>query len=288
MGRAPPTVVDTYIDRVKILYAVGVVLGVVATFYFGFRILESLSPTTTSAVLFLGFVVFLFGGLYAEGGSLDTVFYALSAGSYLVFVAYILATYDLGDGGVFALLAGSSALFVGLGYGSSKGVLDTERSRLRLGVAAALLLAVALLGFDATGAQPSYEHDIAGEVDVPESLGSPVVVGATAVENPFVLSRRAELPTLTGCVYTPERRRVSVRHSDAPREVLLAGNERRTYDVTVSASAFFDTETRELRDAFADRGSVPVETADSCPEAADETKLVVATGGEDGPFPVPR
>jgi hypothetical protein len=278
---------DTKIDHVKMLYAVGVILGVVAAFYFGFRLLRDLSPTTTSATLFLGFVAFLFAGLYAEHESIDTVFYALSAGSYLVFVAYVLATYDLGDGGVFVLLAGSSALFVALGYASSNGVLDVEKRKAAGGVVLVLVIVLALLAFDATGAQPVYTEDFRDTVEVPDDIREQVVVGETTVENPFVLSRRADLPPVNGCLYTPERRHVSVRRPEAPYDLLLGSGETRTFNVTAGGDAFFDRETEELRDAFENRETVPVEVADDCPETADEPKLVISTDGETSERPVP-
>lgn len=274
-------------NRVKILYAVGVLLGVAAAFYFGFRILENLSPTTTSAVLFLGFVAFLFAGLYVEAETLDTVFYALSAGSYLIFVTYVLSSYDLGDGGAFVLLAGSSALFVALGYASSTGRLEVNRRRAAEGVAVVLILVVALLGFDAMGAQPTYSHDFNETADVPDDRRTTVTVGETTAHNPFVLSRKSELPNVGGCVYTPEMEFVDVRHDESPYSLILGGGERRSFRVVVSADAFYDHETGELHEAFADRDSVPVETADECPDEADEPKLVVVTGGDDGSRPVP-
>ena len=276
---------DTTIDRVKILYAVGVLLGVVAAFYFGFRLLEDLSPTTTSAVLFLGFVAFLLGGLYANE-SIDTVFYALSAGSYLVFVAYVLATYDLGDGGVFVLLAGSSALFVALGYASTNGALDVERRKAAGGVAVTLVVILALLAFDVTGAQPVFTNDFDDTVEVPDDMHEQIVVGETTVENPFILSRHADPAPLNGCLYTPERRGVSVRRPGVPYDLLLAGGERRSYNVTVGGDGFFDRETEEIRDAFADRETVPVDVADDCPDTADEPKLVIVTDGT-SPRPIP-
>jgi len=277
---------DTEIDPVRILYAVGVLLGVIATFYFGFRLLEDLSPTTTSATLFLGFVVFLFAGLYARNGTLDTVFYALSAGSYLVFVAYVLETYDLGDGGVFALLAGSSALFVALGYASSKGVFEVDRTKAVVGIAVVLVLVVGLLVFDATGAQPGYSQEFRDTVDIPDGIDEQVVVGETVAKNPFVLSRRADPPSVTGCLYTPERRHVSLRR-DVPYSLVLGGGETRGFDVTVAGSSFFDHEDGELTKLMPNREGIPVEVSEACPETADEPKLVVVTGEETTARPVP-
>jgi hypothetical protein len=282
-----PENMDTSFDRAKILYVVGILLGVAAAFYFGFRILEDLSPTTTSTVLFLSFVAFLLGALYAENESLDTVFYALSAGLYLVFVAYVLSTYDLGDGGVFVLLAGSSVLFVALGYSLSKGLFELNRRSATVGLVVVIVVALGLLAFDATGAQPTYSHDFQDTAEVPDSIRSQVVVGETTVENPFALSRSAELPHVEACVYTPDRKRVSARHTDAPYSLLLAGGETRSFNVTVGGDGFFDRETEELHEAFEGREATPVEVADGCPESADEPKVVVVTDGGNSEIPIP-
>jgi hypothetical protein len=279
---------DTEIDRVRILYAVGVLLGVVAAFYYGFRLLEDLSPTTTSVTLLLAVVALLLAALYVEHDGLDTVFYALSAGSYLVSVAYVLATYDLGDGGVFAVLAGSSALFVALGYALSEDILGIDRRKAAGGIAVVLVLVLALLVFDATGAQPRYSDDFRETVEVPDGIGDRVVVGETVVENPFALSRRADLPSVTGCLYTPERRYASVRRPDTPYSLILAGGGTRSFEVTVGGDAFFDRDGQELRELLPDRETIPVEVAESCPETADEPKLVVVTGEAEQPRPVPR
>ena len=42
----------------------------------------------------LGFVGFALAGLGVEAETLDTVLYALAAGSYLVFVGYTLAAFE--------------------------------------------------------------------------------------------------------------------------------------------------------------------------------------------------
>ena len=273
---------DLNIDRVKILYIVGVLLGVAAAFYFGFRLLDDLSPTTTSAVLVLGFFVFILAGLYVEVETLDTVFYALGAGSYLVFVFYTVSTFELGDGGIFVLLAGSSALFIALGYASSEGILDIDRKRALAGVAVVLVLGLALLAFDVTGAQPKHTAEFEDEVEIPDLPGE-VVVGELRTENPFVLSRTADTPNYSACLYTPERRRTEVRDR-SPRDLVLAGGESHTSELTVGAAAFYDpdseTDERELYEGLRGRETVPVEQADGCPEESDDVKLVVVSDGE--------
>jgi len=280
---------DLNVDRVKVLYVVGVLLGVAAAFYFGFRLLEDLSPTTTSAVLVLGFLAFLFAGLYVETETLDTVFYALGAGSYVVFVFHTISAFDLGDGGVFVLLAGSSALFIALGYASSEGMLEIERRTAAVGVAVVVVLGFALLGFDATGAQPTHTAEFEDEVEIPDLPGE-AVVGEVTVENPFALSRTAEVQNYGACLYTPERRMANVRVRDgSPRDLLLAGGESRTSELTVGAAVFYDLnqETEERYEGLRGRGTVPVEQAEECPEDSDEVKLVVVSDGERGGLPTP-
>lgn len=262
------------IDGVKLLYGVGVLLGIIAAFYFGFELLENLSPTTTSAVLLLVFAAFFFAGLYAEAETLDTVLYALAAGSYLVFVAYTLAAFELGDGGVFVLLVGSSALFVALGYLSSKGYFDIERRKALSGVAVVLVLTVGLLAFDATGAQPTYDYEFQDEAEIPEDMRDTVAVGEMTVENPFALSRVAEPPTVDGCLYTPERETAGMSYDESPRGIISGGGSR-SNDVVVRGHSFYDRDTEDVHEAFADRETVPVEVADDCPDEADEPKIVV-------------
>ena len=120
--------------RETLLYAVGIVLGVVAIAYFGFQLFDQVSPVTTAVALLAGFLVFLVAGVAVEAELLDVVAYGLAAGCYLVFVAYVLARFDVGDGGTFLLLTASSALFVGLGYLAQKGRLELSRRRAMLAV----------------------------------------------------------------------------------------------------------------------------------------------------------
>ena len=269
---------DLNIGRVKILYIVGVVLGVAAAFYFGFRLLEDLSPTTTSVVLVLGFFVFLLAGLYVRIEILDTVFYALGAGSYLVFVAYTISTFELGDGGVFVLLAGSSALFVTLGYASSQGMLEIERRNALIGAAVVLVLGLALLGFDVTGEQPTHTTEFEQEAEVPPLPGE-TTVGEVTVENSFALSRAADVPRYDACLYAPEVRRTRMSYAERTGGLILAGGESRTFELTVGATLFYDRETEELRGGLNETETVSVERAEECPSESDEVKIVVVPEG---------
>ena len=268
---------DLNIDRVKVLYIVGVLLGVIAAFYFGFRLLDDLSPTTTSTVLFLGFVAFLLAGLYVKVDTLDTVFYALGAGSYLVFVFYTISAFDLGDGGIFVLLAGSSALFIALGYASSEGYLNFERKRVLVGIAVVVVFGFALLGFDVTGAQPTQATEFEERAEIPPLPGQSVV-GEVTVENPFALSREAEVPSYDACLYTPEVRRTRLGYTESTSNLVIAGGGSRTFELTIGAQVFYDRETGNLRDELNETETVPVERAEQCPEESDEVKLVVVPG----------
>jgi len=275
------------VDNVKLLYAVGALLGVATVFYFGFRILEDLSPTTTATVILLGFVAFLLAGLYVETETLDTVFYALSAGSYLVFVAYFLAVFEPGDVGVFALLGFSSALFVGLGYGSSQRLLEVERRHAGIGIVVVLIVAPGLVGFDVVGAQPTYEDSFVDSVEVPDGEGDrmeAVVVGEVTGTNGFAFSRRADPPDYRGCLYSPERRTFRLGYSESTGGLILGGGESRTFELVVRESVFYERDGSggepELGEGLRDLGSVPVESAEDCPEETDEVKLVVVPDDE--------
>lgn len=70
----------------ELLYAVGVVFGVLALAYFGSELVFALSPTVKAILLFVAFVVPLVLASAIERPELDAAVYALAAGSYLVFV----------------------------------------------------------------------------------------------------------------------------------------------------------------------------------------------------------
>lgn len=263
------------VDRVTILYAVGILLGIAATFYFGFQLLEDLSPVTTAFLLFLGFAGLLIVAVALETERLDLVVYALSAGFYLVFVAYLLATFDLGDGGTFLLLAGSSGLFIALGYLASRGLLVLSRRQAQLGVVVVLLVGVALVGIDVVGAQSTESATFESEIDVPEPREM-VQVGTVTVENEFFLPRETDLTRYYACVYTPAMEPTSLRHDPSPRDLLLSGGETREFALTLPSRPFYDADG-ELREGVRDHETIPVERADDCPDDVDEPRIVVVT-----------
>lgn len=261
------------IDRVTILYGVGILLGVAAAFYFGFRLLPDLSPTTTAVMLALGFAVFLVTGATLERAILDTVSYALAAGLYIVLVGYLLVTFEFGDVEIFLLLAGSSALFIGLGYLAYEEQLEVNRRDARVAVVVLLVLGAGLMVADVLGPQPTTTAEFESTIEVPEP-GEEVTVGTVTVENDFILSRSAELPRYGGCLYTPEARPVYLRYVDGPGgDVLLEGGSSRTFELVIGSGAFYEEGERHGNLQGVD--SIPVETADECPQQSDEIRLVI-------------
>lgn len=268
------------LDRVTILYVVGILLGVVATGYFGFRLLEDLSPVTTAALLLVGFVLLLIAGIAVGVETLDLVLYALSAGAYLVFVAYTIMTFELGDGGTFLLLALSSVLFIALGYLAHRNRLALSRRQARLGALLVVVLAIALVGVDVTGAQPAQSADFETDVPVPGDREM-VHLGTATVSNDFVLPRSTTVQRYHACVYTPDRELMTLSFAPSAGSILLGGGETRTYDVRLSGHVFY--REGELREAVSGVDRVPVERAETCPADADAPRIVVV---EDRPEPV--
>lgn len=261
------------IDRETFLYAVGVLLGVAAVAYFGFELFDLISPVTTAALLFATFLCLLVVGIGFDVETLDVVAYALAAGCYLVFVAYVFSQFDVGDGGTFLLLAVSSALFIGLGYLSQRGRLDISRGRAKLVVVVVVLVAVALVGVDLVGAQPTTSTSVEDSVDVPDERES-VTVGSVTVANGFFLPRETDVERYGACVYGPDLQPAPIKYDPVVRGGLLGGGESRTYDLVLTGRAFYD-ENGRLREGFESRESVPVERASECPETGDEPKVVV-------------
>lgn len=244
-----------------------------AAFYFGFRLLPDLSPTTTAVMLALGFTVFLVTGATLERAILDTVSYALAAGLYIALVGYLLVTFEFGDVEIFLLLAGSSALFIGLGYLAYEEQLEVNRRYARVAVVVLLVLGAGLLVADVLGPQPTTTAKFESTIEVPEP-GEEVTVGTVTVENDFILSRSTELPGYGGCLYTSEARPVYLRYVDGPGgDVLLEGGSSRTFELVIGSGAFYEEGERHGNLQGVD--SIPVETADECPQQSDEIRLVI-------------
>lgn len=270
------------LERVHVLYGVGVFLGILSFLYFAFVLLEDLSPTVTAVLLFLGFLFFGTAGLFTRLGRLETVYYALSAGAYLVGVGYTITRFDLGDLAVFVLLAGSSMLFIALGYLSHMGRVRIDRKQARWAMVVIVVLAAGILGADVLGPQPGADLSLVDTVTVP-ARGEPVEIGTVRIQNEFVLSRLAERPRYHGCLYLEERHRVPIRVDGLGREVLLSGGEEITFRLLVRFENFEATEGESTMSGLSPGDTVPVERAATCPEGTDETKLVISPGGRPRP-----
>ncbi|WP_254837646.1 hypothetical protein [Natronomonas marina] len=261
------------LDREKLLYVVGILLGVAAAAYFGFQLFEGVSPATTATLLFAGFLCFLLVGVGFDVETLDIVAYALAAGCYLVFVAYVLSRFDVGDGGTFLLLAGSSALFIALGYLAQRDSLTLGRRRAAVAVVAVLLASVALVGVDLAGPQPTTTAEFEESVEIPD-VRDRATVGTVTVTNGFFLPRRADIDRYHACVYGPEYRPAPLEYRPSLGSPLLGGGESRSYELALPGFVFYD-DNGTRREGFQDLESIPVETAAECPERSDEPKVVV-------------
>lgn len=273
-------------DREMLLYAVGILLGVAAAVYFGFQFFDEVSPVTTAALLFGGFVCLLVAGVGYDVEFLDVVAYALAAACYLVFVAFVLSRFDVGDGGTFLLLALSSALFIGLGYLAQRGRLSITRQQTKGVILVVMLAAVALVGVDLAGAQPTTSAEFEDSVEIPERSDR-VVVGTVTIENEFFLPREADIQRYHACVYGPEFRPAPVQYDSRPDSSLMAGGETWSYDIVLPGGAFY-TENGTRMEGFEDRDRVPVETASECPETIDDPKVLVVDESERPPLPPQR
>lgn len=261
------------LDREKLLYTVGILLGVAAVAYFGFQLFDQISPVTTAALLLAGFACFLLAGIAFDEQLVDIVAYALAAGSYLIFVAYVLSRFDVGDGGTFLLLAASSALFIGLGYLGQQGRLAITRRQAGIGIAVILVAAIALVGVDLVGAQPTTSAEYEETVPVPEE-GERVTVGTFTVENGFFLPRDPDIQRFRACVYGPDFRPAPLEYAPPLDSSLLGGGETRRHDLTIPGQAFY-TRNGTLRDGFQGRETVPVETATGCSEGSQDPTVVI-------------
>lgn len=265
------------IRRVHLLYAVGVLLGVITTIYFAFIILEDLSPTVTAILLLLGFVLFGSAGLFTRVERLDLVFYSLAAAAYLIALWYTISRFELDDLAVFLALGLSSALFLGLGYLSHEGYVDIDRRWAGIVIVAVLGIGVVLLGVDLMGAQPTTDIEVQDEIAIPE-LTDDARVGNVTVHNEFFLSRAIDRPTVHACLYAPDRVDAPIRFEERLGNEVVSGGKSVSSGIFVRSRAFYDLENETLREPLQDRETIPVEHRAECPEAVDEVKLVVIEG----------
>jgi hypothetical protein len=269
-------------DREKLLYAVGSLLGVAAVAYFGFRLFDQVSPFTTAALLVGGFVCFLVAGAASDTEPLDLVADALAAGAYLVFVAYVLWRFDVGDGGTFLLLAVSAGLFIALGSLTQQDRLAVSRRGATAVVVVVAIAAVALVVIDLAGAHPTETAAFEETVEIPEPREE-VRVGTITVDNEFFLPREADVPRFHACVYGPAFQPAPLEYEPRARSELLRGGETRRSEILLPSPVFY-TDNSTLREGFRDRESVPVERRSDCPSSVDEPKVVVVENEPRPPY----
>lgn len=278
---------DIELDSSKILYVVGALLGIATIIYFSAEIIVELSPTLKSGILLLGFVFFFTTAQYTHDTLLDLVMYVLSAGSYIVFLAYTIIRFNLSENEVFLLLGASTILFVGLGYALHEKEFRLKRKHARIGMVALVLLTVVGVGFDFLGSQPTVETEFRSDISIEgiDSAENRVTLGEVTVQNSFVLSRTAELPNYHACVLpTNEIQTLSYRAQDdmaVSRNMLLSGGEERSFDITMQSVVFYNRSISgpEIHDAYMNVSSIPIEQSGECPAPStvsqDDVRIVI-------------
>lgn len=98
-----------------LFYGGSAVFAVLAIAFLGFDYLQDLSKFTVASIIFLLFVSSFLVATTRES-LLKTVFYLTSAGSYLLFLIYIVGNFADGTGDTIVLLLLSAGLFSGIGY----------------------------------------------------------------------------------------------------------------------------------------------------------------------------
>ncbi len=252
-------------DNSYIMYGAGVLMSVVTLLYFGSSFIFRLSPVTKSILLAVLTGLLFLASVSVSRKLIDTVFYILSAVSYLVFLGYTLLKFQPGQGVVLLSLAVSSVLFIAAGYLVSERGIEVSSGRARKLASGLGLIAILVLAFDVTGAQPEYRLDLDESVEV--SMDSKTKVGELEVVNRFPLQRDIDLPRYDGCLYTPEKRPLYVSVERPPEDV-AAGN-------SVSRLAIEVREIRRMEGETSVNGSYRVEQAEDCPDASDERKMVL-------------
>ncbi|QGA81721.1 hypothetical protein [Halomicrobium sp. LC1Hm] len=254
------------LDSGKLLYGLGVAFALGALVYFARDVVFGLSITVTAALLLVAFVGFLLAGLSRERDLLGTVAFTISGLSYVVFLGYVVSRYEPGETVVFFLLAGSAALFVGLGYGVREAGIALGR-RTTIGVVIALLVVSAsLVTADALGGDVSYTVEtndtttvaLSGVGSDTDRVRGTARVGTLTATNPSWFTRPVDLPSIRGClagVEQGERSRANVDYEPASYDTpnRLGGQSTRVHELTVSFD-FATNQTGDRRFAVERRG----------------------------------
>ncbi|WP_323191061.1 hypothetical protein [Halostella sp. PRR32] len=262
---------DFEIDDVKILYGLGVLFGLGALVYFGRDLVFELSVPVKSLLLLLGFVAFFTAASAIDRPTLDSVLYVLSGGAYLMFLGYTIDRYDVGDTGVFLALVFSSMLFIGLGYllREREAGLPWRQSRYVLAVVAVvagLLIVADLLGGGVVYTA-ALENEVTSTPDDPQ-----MIVGTVTAKNEFVGARKLSPPSVSACVYTPDRRDSDAQlvwpddYSYATAEVIGGGEE---VELDIRVWHRVPGENNETAQQFT------VERAAECPDETSVTEPTV-------------
>jgi hypothetical protein len=264
------------VDPARVLYAVGAVFGIAAVLYFARDIVFDLSITVRAALLFLVFVLFLFGAVAASQSHVVTVSSVFSAAAYLAFLWYTLSRFDVGADGTFLALLVSAILFMGLGYAIRERGVKPTRAQTRAVVVGIVLLGVAFVGADVAASGVSYDVDIADEASI-ETDGE-VAVGTLTVESDFVFREPIDTPRAYACIYVAGAEASGFR----PHPVQYRVGDFRVPDTVPGTGSITASMTVRLTDDERRNvsGPIGVERAATCPEDSDESRIVVVLGDE--------
>ncbi|MFB6208370.1 MAG: hypothetical protein ABEJ69_03400 [Candidatus Nanohaloarchaea archaeon] len=191
-----------FIEESYVMYGLGVLLGVFAVFYFGFEILQGLSPVTKSALL-LGVALSFFAAGYSFSQKLlRTALQGLGAVSYVVFVGYLMLKFGFSKEIDFLVLAFSSAIFLGVGYMVGQGF-EVPVQRARQMLVALVLAGLLMVAVDVSGPQPRYDLQLHDNVTLVE--GEPVEIGVLRISNDFFLPREVDPVRYETCSSAEQR-----------------------------------------------------------------------------------
>lgn len=265
----------------QVLYTIGALFGIFALAYFGTEVLIGLSPEIKALLLLLSFVLFLVFSFVV--GELKVVTYALSAGSFLVFVLFVLGSFGFSPGVVFLLLAGSSLVFVALGYLESRDRLTLARRTTAIVIVGLVVVGGGAVAVDAVGEQPTHEITTVDELST-EGLGTSgqVTLGEMTITNDHFFSRMAQLERYTACIYDGQRmyeEDIDYRQDNRyfwDDRVRLGPDNSQSFTMTIDGWTFYgeDGTAEEFRDVE----SIPVTVADTCPSSSDEPQIIIRPG----------
>jgi len=267
------------LDGGKLLYALGVLFAFAALIYFVSDVVFGLSIPVTAVLLFVTFVGFLIAGLVIERDVLDVVALAISGLSYVVFIGYVVTRYELGETGIFVLLALSAGLFVGLGYGIRQQALDVDRRTAGYAVVALLAVSVLFVGADLATGDVEYTVTLQDETTATiteehterDRTRVSVDLGTVSATNPTPFTRPVDMPSARGCLSGTNESvddSFPIRYEPRSFEVAdrLGGGEERTQTLTAEVPVVAEEPGEQ---------TYAIEQAESCDVSHDEPTLVI-------------